>query len=157
MDIFIITLLILTAIFLVVLEVFFLPGITIAGIGSLLFFGGAIYYAFSNMGETAGYVTIIVSIVGCITGLIWFMRSKSLDRMALKTDIDSKVPTEIDDTVHVGDEGIALSRLNPMGTVLIGEKRIEGKTRDEFIDEGTPIIVERVEHTNVIVRKKIKE
>ena len=39
LDIVIVAVLIALAVFLVVLELFFLPGITIAGISSILFFG----------------------------------------------------------------------------------------------------------------------
>ena len=154
MDILIIILLVLIGVVLIILEIFFLPGITVAGFGSLIFFGGGIYYAFVNLGTTAGYVTIVASVVACVVGIIWFMRSKSLDRISLKTDIDSVIPTQVNDSIKVGDEGIALSRLNPMGTVLIGTVQVEGKTREDFIDEGSSVIVERVERTSVIVRKK---
>ncbi|BCI64441.1 NfeD family protein [Coprobacter secundus] len=154
MDILIIILLVLIGVVLIILEIFFLPGITVAGFSSLIFFGGGIYYAFVNLGTTAGYVTIAASVVACVVGIIWFMRSKSLDRISLKTDIDSVIPTQVNDSIKVGDEGIALSRLNPMGTVLIGTVQVEGKTREDFIDEGSSVIVERVERTSVIVRKK---
>ena len=154
MDILIIILLVLIGVVLIILEIFFLPGITVAGFSSLIFFGGGIYYAFVNLGTTAGYVTIVASVVACVVGIIWFMRSKSLDRISLKTDIDSVNPTQVNDSIKVGDEGIALSRLNPMGTVLIGTVQVEGKTREDFIDEGSSVIVERVERTSVIVRKK---
>lgn len=154
MDILIIILLVLIGVVLIILEIFFFPGITVAGFSSLIFFGGGIYYAFVNLGTTAGYVTIVASVVACVVGIIWFMRSKSLDRISLKTDIDSVIPTQVNDSIKVGDEGIALSRLNPMGTVLIGTVQVEGKTREDFIDEGSSVIVERVERTSVIVRKK---
>ena len=154
MDILIIILLVLIGVVLIILEIFFLPGITVAGFSSLIFFGGGIYYAFVNLGTTAGYVTIVASVVACVVGIIWFMRSKSLDRISLKTDIDSVIPTQVNDSIKVGDEGIALSRLNPMGTVLIGTVQVEGKTREDFIDVGSSVIVERVERTSVIVRKK---
>ena len=154
MDILIIILLVLIGVVLIILEIFFLPGITVAGFSSLIFFGGGIYYAFVNLGTTAGYVTIVASVVACVVGIIWFMRSKCLDRISLKTDIDSVIPTQVNDSIKVGDEGIALSRLNPMGTVLIGTVQVEGKTREDFIDEGSSVIVERVERTSVIVRKK---
>lgn len=154
MDILIIILLVLIGVVLIILEIFFLPGITVAGFSSLIFLGGGIYYAFVNLGTTAGYVTIAASVVACVVGIIWFMRSKSLDRISLKTDIDSVIPTQVNDSIKVGDEGIALSRLNPMGTVLIGTVQVEGKTREDFIDEGSSVIVERVERTSVIVRKK---
>lgn len=156
LDIIIICLLVLLGIFLLILEIFFLPGITVAGIGALLFWAGAVYYAFSQLGATAGFWTLGLSVVAGSAGIYWFIRSKSIDRMALKTDIDSVVPTSIDDRVAAGDRGITISRLNPMGTVLINETEMEAKTWDEFIDENTPVIVEKVNKTNIVVRKLTK-
>ena len=45
MDIFIIALLIFIGLVMVILEVFFLPGITIAGISAVLFFVGAVMHS----------------------------------------------------------------------------------------------------------------
>lgn len=157
MDIFIIVLLILIGLFMVILEIFFLPGITIAGISAVLFFIGAVFYAFMQLGEMAGYITIAVSVVATIVGIIVFMRSRSLDRMALKTSIDSVAPTLVSDQIKAGDEGVTLSRLNPMGSVLVNGITVEARTREEFIDEETPVIIEKADRTTVIVRKKENE
>ena len=116
MDIFIIALLIFIGLVMVILEVFFLPGITIAGISAVLFFVGAVFYAFMQLGEFAGYITIAVSVIVTIVGIVIFIRSRSLDRMALKTTIDSVAPTLVSDQIKVGDEGVTLSRLNLFAT-----------------------------------------
>ena len=157
MDIFIIALLIFIGLVMVILEVFFLPGITIAGISAVLFFVGAVFYAFMPLGEFAGYITIAVSVIVTIVGIVIFIRSRSLDRMALKTTIDSVAPTLVSDQIKVGDEGVTLSRLNPMGSVLINDVTVEARTREDFIDEDTPVVVEKVDRTTVIVQKKENE
>ena len=157
MDIFIIALLIFIGLVMVILEVFFLPGITIAGISAVLFFVGAVFYAFMQLCEFAGYITIAVSVIVTIVGIVIFIRSRSLDRMALKTTIDSVAPTLVSDQIKVGDEGVTLSRLNPMGSVLINDVTVEARTREDFIDEDTPVVVEKVDRTTVIVQKKENE
>ncbi len=154
MDILIIGTLLVVGIFLIILEIFFLPGITIAGIASILFLAGAIYYAFAELGSTEGFVVLAVSVIAIITTIIWFMRSKTLTRMSLHTEIDSVAPTLIDTHIKVGDTGVTLSRLNPMGQIIIGNEKIEAKSLDGFIDENQPVVVEKVENTNVIVRLK---
>lgn len=154
MDILIIGTLLVVGIFLIILEIFFLPGITIAGIASILFLAGAIYYAFSELGSTEGFVVLAVSVMAVITAIIWFMRSKTLTKMSLHTEIDSVAPTLIDSHIKVGDTGVTLSRLNPMGQIIIGNEKIEAKSLDGFIDENQPVVVEKVENTNVIVRLK---
>lgn len=154
MDILIIGTLLVIGIFLIILEIFFLPGITIAGIASILFLAGAIYYAFAELGSTEGFVVLAVSVIAIITTIIWFMRSKTLTKMSLHTEIDSVAPTLIDTHIKVGDTGVTLSRLNPMGQIIIGNEKIEAKSLDGFIDENQPVVVEKVENTNVIVRLK---
>ena len=47
--------------------------------------------------------------------------------MALKTTIDSVAPTLVSDQIKVGDEGVTLSRLNPMGSVLINDVTVEAR------------------------------
>ena len=153
-DIFIIAVLIFIGLVMAILEIFFLPGITIAGVSAVLFFVGAIFYAFTQLGEFAGYLTIAVSVLVTIGGIILFIRSRSLDRIALKTSIDSVAPTLISDQIKVGDEGITLSRLNPMGSVLINNISVEARTREDFIDEDVPVVVEKVDRTTIIVQKK---
>ncbi len=154
MDILIIGTLLVVGIFLIILEIFFLPGITIAGVASVLFLAGAVYYAFIELGSTEGIVVLTVSAISVIAAIVWFMRSKTLTRISLHTEIDSVAPTLVDTHIKAGDTGITLSRLNPMGQILIGNEKIEAKSLDGFIDENQPIVVEKVENTNVIVRLK---
>lgn len=110
-----------------------------------------------QLGEFAGYITIAVSVIVTLVGIVIFIRSRSLDRMALKTTIDSVAPTLVSDQIKVGDEGVTLSRLNPMGSVLINDVTVEARTREDFIDEDTPVVVEKVDRTTVIVQKKENE
>lgn len=152
MDILIISTLLAIGIFLIILEIFFLPGITIAGIASFLFLGGAVYYAFAELGTTTGCIVSGTSVVAVIVAIVWFMRSKALSKMSLQTEIDSVAPTLVDSHIKVGDEGITLSRLNPMGQVLIGDEKVEAKSLDGFIDENKPVLVEKVENTSIIVK-----
>jgi membrane-bound ClpP family serine protease len=57
--------------------------------------------------------------------------------------------------IGVGDSGVTLSRLNPIGQVLINDVEVEGKSFDgEFLDEDTEIEVVKVETYNVLVKKK---
>lgn len=84
MDILIIASLIIGAVILFLVELFVIPGISVAGFlagGCIIF---ANYYAFAYMGTTAGVITLIISALACIGSLVWFMRSKTLDKIALK-------------------------------------------------------------------------
>ncbi len=157
LDIVIILVLLALAILLVILELFFLPGLSIAGLAAVLFYAGALYYAFAQLGVTMGIITLAAGIV--LTGALiyYFMHSRTLDKMALKTDISETAPTKVDTSINVGDRGVALSRLNPMGTVLVGNVTAEARSTGEFIDESTPIKVVKIESTTVVVSPIIEE
>ena len=83
MDILIIASLIIGAIILFLVELFVIPGISVAGFlagGCIIF---ANYYAFAYMAPRQ--VSLRLSYLpACIGSLVWFMRSKTLDKIALK-------------------------------------------------------------------------
>ena len=106
MDVLIIVVLIIAAVILFLVELFVIPGISVAGFGALGCIIYANYYAFAYMGTGAGFITLVVSGIACIGSLVWFMRSKTLDKLALKKDITSKVDRSAANKVKVGDTGI---------------------------------------------------
>ncbi len=156
-DITAIVLLIAIALVLVILEIFFLPGITIAGICSLLFYGGGIYYAYTVFGSNGAVITLLVAAIVTIAFIIGFMRSRSLNKIALHTEIDSVVPSKVSAEIHVGDRGVTLSRLNPMGKIIVGTHTLEAMAENELIDENTPVKIIRIESTMVVVCKEEEE
>ena len=150
---FIIAILMVIAIALLLLEIFMLPGITVAGIGGLLFAAGGLIYAYS-VSTCVGHVTLGASLVAFAAAFAWLMRSKSFSRVALNTDIDSRLTSSRELGIVPGDEGVTLSRLAPIGKALIKGQAVEAKALDELIDEGTPVVVMQVEGYNVVVQRK---
>ena len=147
MDILIITVLIIAAVILFLVELFVIPGISLAGISALACILYANYYAFANLGMAGGFITLGISAVACIGSLIWFMRSKMLDKLALKKDIDSKVDRSAEKSVKVGDTGISTTRLAQIGNI------VEVRSIDGFLNEKTPIIVSRITDGTILVEK----
>mgnify|MGYP000843095530 CR=1 FL=1 len=76
MEVFIIVSLILAGLLLFIVEVFLIPGISIAGIASAICLLYANYYAFDTLGPIAGFITLIASVLSCIAIIVWFMHSK---------------------------------------------------------------------------------
>ncbi len=153
MDIFIIVLLVVAAIVLFLVELFVVPGISIAGIlagGCIIF---ANYYAFANLGTMGGIITLLVSAIGCIGSLVWFMRSKTLDRLSLKTDITGTVDRTAEQSVKVGDTGLTTTRLALVGQADIAGHLVEVNSADGFLDEKTPVVVTRITNGTIFVRK----
>ncbi len=158
LGIIIITCLILLGVALMMAEIFLLPGITIAGFAGGILMIASITYAFYYMGSTAGYITIGANIAIGITTFIFLIKSNTLDRIALKTDIESKVDQSELSQLHVGERGIAISRLNPIGKAEFKELIVEAKSfTGEFIDTEEAIEIVKIEPTNVLVIPVNKE
>jgi membrane-bound ClpP family serine protease len=142
------------ALILFLLEIFLFPGVTLAGIGGAVFAIGGVVYAYNALGTSGGHITFAASIV--VYGLFFWLilRSKSLKKIALNTDIDSRLVSTRDVGLNIGDEGITVSRLAPIGKARFGKITVEAKALDSFIDEQTPVEVVNIEGYNVVVRVK---
>jgi membrane-bound ClpP family serine protease len=154
MEIGIVLLLLVIGVVLLLIEFFLIPGISVAGIGGVLFLGGGIVYAYTNIGPEAGHLTVFGSIV-IIALAVWiFLKTRTLEKMSLKTEIESKNDPLAGMEVKEGDTGIAVSRLAPMGKVKVGGHIMEARSLNGFIDEGTEVVVREVLLTNVLVESK---
>lgn len=137
------------------IEIFLLPGISIAGIAGAIFLVGGIVYSYMFLGSTAGNITLAASAVALGATFFGLLKSKSLERISLNTNIEDKVDNSYLLKIAIGDTGIAISRLNPIGKILVNDVEAEGKSFDgEFIEEDTEIVVIKVETYNVLVRRK---
>ena len=122
----------------------------------MLFAAGGLIFAYS-IGATVGHLTLIISLLLFVAIFVWLLRSQSFNRVALHTDIDSRLESSRDLGIKPGDEGVTLSRLAPIGKANIQGKIVEAKAQDELIDESQAIVVVRVDSYNVVVRRKEKE
>ncbi len=152
MELIVIIALILAGLILFMVEVVLVPGFSLAGILSACCLLYVNYFAFVELGMGSGLVTMLVSISCYVALFIWFLRSKSIDRLALKKEIDSTVPmSQLE--VQVGDYGVAITRLALIGNAEINGKILEVKSVGGFLDEGTSIVVDRIWESVVMVRK----
>ncbi|MCD8265179.1 MAG: NfeD family protein [Tannerellaceae bacterium] len=156
MDLVFIIFLMLVAIVLVLIEIFLLPGITLAGIGGGIFAIGGLFYAYS-VSSFMGNITLLLFICTFTIAFIWLVKSKSLNRVALHTNADSKLTSSRELGINPGDEGITLSRLAPIGKATINGIVVEAKSEEGFIDEEVPLVVVHVDGYNVIVTEKKEE
>lgn len=152
-SIIIIVSLIIVALVLMVIEMLLIPGFGLAGLGAIGAFGYANYYAFTELGYLAGFITLSVSLILAISTVIYVLRSRTFDKWGLKKNIESTVATEASKSVKVGDTGVAITRLALIGNALINDNIVEVKSCDGFLDENTPIIVERILEHVIMVKK----
>lgn len=152
-SIIIIVSLIIVALVLMVVEMLLIPGFGIAGLSAIGAFGYANYYAFTELGYLAGFITLSVSLISAILTVTYVLRSRTFDKWGLKKNIDSTVATEASKSVKAGDTGVAITRLALIGNALINDNIVEVKSCDGFLDENTPIIVERILEHVIMVKK----
>lgn len=153
MEIAIVIGLLLLGVFFFIIEIFFLPGFSIAGIVGGILTVAAVWYAYNYIGNAAGHLALVGGIVFIGLSIWGFARSKTLDRMSLKTNVDGRVDEIDEEAIKVGDTGTTISRLAPMGKVKINGKTMEAKTADDFIDQDEKIVVKEVYKTNVLVER----
>lgn len=151
-NILIVSIVILLGIIFLLAEIFLLPGMSISGFAGAIFLIGGIVYAYMYMGTVAGNITLGVSLLLLAISFVYLIRSGSLNRIALKTEIKENVDNSDIKLIKEGDIGTAISRLNPMGKVMFGNVIVEGKSLDgEMIDEESEVEVVKVNFSNVIV------
>lgn len=150
----IIILLVVIALLLFAIEAFILPGFGAAGICGAGCAVAASVVTFICYGPVRGMAVLLGSVVVVLAFFVWLSRSRALDRASLHATINSTAATTAQLSVKVGDEGVATTRLALIGNASLGGKTVEVKSADGFIDEGTPVVVVRVEEALVIVRRK---
>lgn len=150
----VIVLIILLGLFLLVLEFFVFPGVTFAGIGGFIFTAGGIFLAYQGYGTTYGNIALVSTLFVAVIILVLSFRANTWNRLMLHTKVDGRVETVEENQVHAGDEGVAVTRLNPIGKVMVNGIVIEGKCPGHFVDENSPVIVKEVFKTYLIVKPK---
>ena len=155
MDILIVSVLLILGIVLIIVEIFLLPGITIAAVGGAIFVGGGLFYAYTYLGVAGGNIALLVTVIAFVATFVWVIKSRTVDKIGIQTSIDSTVADKkIMDEIKEGDEGITVSRLNPIGKVKVGDITIEAKTLGDFLDDGVKVEVLKVYPTQIVVKEK---
>lgn len=153
MDILITSLLVLFATVMLILEVAILPGFGFTGIIGMLSMIGAVFYAFILLGNAAGWIVLLVAVLICIALFLWALYGKSLDKMALKKNIESTVNEQDMSRFAVGDRGVTRTRLALIGEALINGQIVEVKSEGGFIDERQEIEIIRISGDSLFVAK----
>jgi len=153
----VVIILIILGILLFVIEFLLVPGVTIAGIGGLILTVFGVYKAFNDFGSTTGVWVLIATLLVSVFVIAMSLRARTWNRLMLKTNIKGTVDTELtEDQIKVGDKGSSLTRLAPMGKVIVNDLVREAKSIEGYIDEHTEIEVVSVLGTRISV-KPIKE
>ena len=153
MTMFYIVILIFFGLLFLVSELVLLPGVSIGAILTLVCYGSSVYLAFRDFGPVTGTVVILVILVLSVIATVVSLRAKTWQRFSLKQEIrSSSMPVIPAEELQVGDRGVTLSRLSPMGKVEIGGRSFESKSLGTYVDPRTEVEVVGFENASVIVK-----
>jgi membrane-bound ClpP family serine protease len=147
--------LILIGIIFLLLEILVVPGATLVGLMGAGLIVAAVVISFSEYGTETGILTLVISLIASIAAIVLALRSNIWKKAMLSSEMQGRVNIVEAGSVMPGDEGMAVSRLNPYGKAIIKNEYYEVSTKDSFINENTPIIVTKVEGNRIIVKPKI--
>jgi membrane-bound serine protease (ClpP class) len=129
-----------------------LPGV----IGAVLLFC-AVLFSFGTQFFVVAVETIATSVVLTAIGFSLLVRAIPqnawANRLALAAVQGPEYVTSSDFTALRGRNGVAASYLRPAGIAQIDGRRVDVLTQGEFIAQGTPIRVARVEGSRVFVEE----
>jgi membrane-bound ClpP family serine protease len=131
------------------------PGGIIGTIGAIAFIIASVD-VWAHYGSTWGLVAVVGSL--CIGIVMFFievkmLRSGPLARWFYLSQITPPTSSQSAGGLAAGTKGTALTRLNPTGLVLVGDKRLEAISRDGLIEEGVDIVIVNDEPFRVVVKR----
>jgi membrane-bound ClpP family serine protease len=150
-----IIILILLGLFLLILEILFVPGMVLGFISVILMLVGIIF-AYQDYGNTTGTIVLAGTGVLAIAAVYFSFKSNTWKKLGVQTTVDGKANVLEEGSVNVGDTGKTLSRLNPIGKAFINNLTLEVQTQDGFIDEEKEIEVIKVQQNKILVKLRME-
>ena len=147
----ILSLIVLAFIFLVV-ELFLLPGVTVAGLIAAGCGGTAIWLAFADFGIRTGFLVAAAVLLLSVLPMLLLLRTKTWKRFTLNQQVAAPVTEPVAGQVAPGSRGRALSRLSPMGTVDIEGRTYEARLLTGYADPQSEVEVVGSENAHLIVK-----
>lgn len=158
-------LLVALGVVLLALEVFVLPGTTVAGLAGVLALVAGLAMSLVGAGATVSVIitalgrvaiAILVAIAASLALLRLLPRLPFGRRLVLATDMDAGegyVSPPAGDHAWLGKTGVASSPLRPAGIAIFDGVRVDVVSDGGFIEAGTQIDVTRVDGNRVVVRR----
>jgi membrane-bound serine protease (ClpP class) len=139
-------------------ELHVVPGHAIPGILGTVALIASVLLAFGPLGAAAFFVaiqTLATAIV--LTVILFYVATRAIPENAWMAKLTfagvqgADYVTSTDYSDLRGRSGVAASYLRPAGVALVDGQRVDVLTQGEFIPEGTPVRVTRVEGARIFV------
>ena len=165
-------LLFIFGVILLALEIFVIPGFGVFGIlGIVLIVVGLamsmILNNFFDLGMSGdqninqAFLLVLGSVIGAVALSVFFggniLKSKAFQRLVLKDEQHAnkgyQVKNHLQDNL-IGKNGFAKTDLKPSGKIEVEGNVFNAISFDGFIENGTDIVIYKIENSNLMVRRK---
>ncbi len=144
-------LLISVGIGLIIAEVIFIPGTTVIGFLGIVFVVAGIVISFISFDTLTGLIVLGGSLVSGFAALFIGLKSGAWEKFSLKGSSDSRFNQDVKLELKVGDTGMAVSALRPMGKAEIRNNIMEVSTQGNYLKPGAKIRVIRLSGSKIYV------
>jgi membrane-bound ClpP family serine protease len=147
-------LLLLLGLFFLLAEMFFIPGITVAGILGVLFSAAGIYLSYDYFGSDVGNIIFFITALINTVSFFYSFKSGLWKKFALNKSINSKVNEE--EPIYIlneGDIGVAKTTLRPIGMAEINGNKFEVSSSSGMVDVGKQIKIIRIDGKKIVVEE----
>jgi len=143
--------LIIAGFLLILLDLFVFPGTSVLGIGGITCLVIGIVRMFLIFGPVAGWISLLSVLGICAILVFLIIRKKAWKKVMLNDELEGRVNVVNKHKVNVGHEGIAVSRLVPVGQATFDGEIVEVHSLDGFTDQKTPVKVVKIENNKIFV------
>ncbi|GAI18078.1 unnamed protein product, partial [marine sediment metagenome] len=141
---------------LLLVEIFFIPGFGLAGIGGIAAILASVFLTFGNIVQAT--YSILIALGLSIAGFFLLIRFIPSTRAWRKFVLSTEQKKELGYTVGTKDlkrliekKGIAITPLRPSGIVEVNGKKLNALTQGEYVDSNTKIKIISVEGNKIVV------
>jgi membrane-bound serine protease (ClpP class) len=158
-------LLIAIGVLLLAIEVFLIPGVTVAGIAGIVALGAGLGLTLVGAGATVSVIItalgqVAISILLALAGAFALIRALPRlpfgNRLVLQTDMTADrgyVSSPDSDRRWLRKTGTAISPLRPAGIAEFDGTRVDVVSDGDFVEAGSTIEVTRVDGNRIVVRR----
>jgi membrane-bound ClpP family serine protease len=143
--------LLLIGLALLVVEVIFIPGTTVVGILGVIFSITGVIISYRHFGDHTGFYVLLSTLVATGGALFYSFKSGTWERFSLKQSSEGKVNEGMTANLAVGDEGLSISALRPVGKAEFKNEIFEVKTLGEYVEPQKRVRIIEVSIQHVVV------
>jgi len=161
--------LVVAGLVLIVIELFVLPGFGIVGAAGILCLLAGLYmtltttpipefsWEYDRMSDAIQSLLIATLSLGLLIYAMWRLlpHTPIYARLVLNhAQLENQgyvVQSEMEETAALGQRGVAVSLLRPVGRGRFGDKTVQVVSRSEYIEPGTPIEIVQVDGNRYVV------